>query len=192
MPGSTDGVSLEVICSTSYNGGTLNQEPGELVLAEDPQPYVTLFLKIWAPIGPLVGIWVGHYLSQRSQGKQRDLDKVENETREVMTAFNALVPAFTMWARTTRFRPPLFSDVESHWQELTTLETAYREKSVAFYSILRDRIVISEHVTKLEIRKKWEAAMTAYQTTFDEAALEKQIEAINKDLVVLTRNKKIK
>jgi hypothetical protein len=163
------------------------RQPAEnLVVADDPHPYLALFLKLWVPIGPLVGIGVGHYLSQHSQSKQRSRKRADDEARELLTAFNALVPAFTVWERQRWVRTVRPSE------ELKELLAVYSEKSVTFFSMLRDRQVIGEDVESLGIRQRWEEAMKDFGSTQDESSLEERIKAINKSIVAIPTNKKFK
>jgi hypothetical protein len=48
--------------------------------------WVTLFLTIWVPLGPLVGLAIGHYLSRSQQRKHWIADNAKEEYRELLGA----------------------------------------------------------------------------------------------------------
>lgn len=52
--------------------------------------WMTLFLTIWAAVGPLVGILVGHYLTASWQRKQWIADNQKDEYRRVLAGLNRL------------------------------------------------------------------------------------------------------
>lgn len=52
--------------------------------------WMTVFLTIWAAVGPLVGILVGHHLTASWQRKQWIADNQKDEYRRVLAGLNQL------------------------------------------------------------------------------------------------------
>jgi hypothetical protein len=52
--------------------------------------WVTLVLTIWASVGPLVGILIGHYLGKSWQRRQWIADNQKEEYRRLLRALNGL------------------------------------------------------------------------------------------------------
>jgi hypothetical protein len=52
--------------------------------------WVTVFLTIWAPVGPLVGILVGHYLTRSWERRQWIADNQKEEYKKLLGGFNRL------------------------------------------------------------------------------------------------------
>jgi hypothetical protein len=147
---------------------------------------VLLLVAIWGPIGPLVGIFIGHYLLKGWQREQWLLDNVKGETRELLIALNALVPAYTAWIRRTRGGPILA--VGETKEDFDALLRAYTDKSVTFHTTLKDRLFIGESVKQLTIKSRWNGAMKNYEKTYNESNLEKDVEAISRDIVKIANN----
>lgn len=145
-------------------------------------PYLTLFLEIWAVIGPIAGIAVAHLLSKNWQRRQWELDNVKDETREMLRAFTALIPAFTIWARNCRFYSSVGAS-EAQVQQMNKFLNEYCERSVAFHCALKDRLFIAKDVKRLKIKERWDAAMKQYQDSYNESVLEQEVDSICECLV---------
>jgi len=52
--------------------------------------WVTIFLTLWAAVGPLVGILIGHYLVRSWQKRQWLADNQKEEYRKVLAGLNRL------------------------------------------------------------------------------------------------------
>ncbi|SRR5204863_5120467 len=52
--------------------------------------WVTIFLTLWAAVGPLVGILIGHYLVRSWQRRQWLADNQKEEYRRVLAGLNRL------------------------------------------------------------------------------------------------------
>jgi len=52
--------------------------------------WVTIFLTLWAAVGPLVGILIGHYLVRSWQRRQWLADNQKEEYRKVLAGLNRL------------------------------------------------------------------------------------------------------
>jgi hypothetical protein len=52
--------------------------------------WVTVFLTIWAALGPLAGILVGHYLTRSWQRRQWIADNQKEEYRKLLSGLNRL------------------------------------------------------------------------------------------------------
>jgi hypothetical protein len=59
--------------------------------------WVTVFLTIWVPIGPLMGIVVGHYLTRSWQHRQWIADNQKEEYKNLLGGFNRLNMAISMY-----------------------------------------------------------------------------------------------
>jgi hypothetical protein len=144
--------------------------------AQHLHSYFTILLAIWALIGPLVGIALAHLLSKNWQRRQWELDNVKDETRELLRAFNALIPAYTVWVRQGRRPVAAMIDQPEQWDRVLN---DYTERTVAFHCALRDRLFIARDVKRLEIKKKWDIAMKHYEQTYNDAGLEQEVDAIS-------------
>ena len=54
----------------------------------EPHPTLTLVLSIWAGVGPLAGLLVGHYLIRTWQREQWILDSRKQEFRELVSSLS--------------------------------------------------------------------------------------------------------
>lgn len=52
--------------------------------------WLTIFLTMWAAVGPLAGIVIGHYLTRSWQREQRIADNEKEEFRNLLAALNRL------------------------------------------------------------------------------------------------------
>ena len=154
-----------------------------------PDHVFTLIVSSVGIGGTLCGITVTHLLSKTWQRRQWELDNIKNEARELLIAFNALVPAYTIWAR--RNRLGIFISGEREGERESLLQ-AYSDKSVAFHSTLRDRLFITFEVTQTEILTQWTDAMKEYETDYDESLLEARVDRINLCIVWMVHRKVIK
>ena len=157
------------------------------MIATDPHPHLTLFLSIWAAVGPLVGIFIGQFLTRHWQRRQWQLDNIKSETRELLVAFNALVPAYAAWARAAYLVKRTGSTMPGYGDDPSTHQE-YSRKSVAFFATLRDRMFIGEKVKELQIRQQWESAMKQHEAKFDEGDLEKSVEQISAAIISIVRH----
>jgi len=77
--------------SKAYNIGAVRQEETENMSDVPLLPlWVTVFLTIWAAIGPLLGIVIGHYLTRSWQRSQWIADNQKEEYQKVVAGLNRL------------------------------------------------------------------------------------------------------
>jgi len=113
-------------------------------------PHITLILAIWAPIGPLVGIVAGHYLTRSWQREQWLLDQRKNEIRELIAALDDSLLSETSIGRNTG--------------EITPEERRDKlYKTRDFYKVCRTRIFTAQEVRQLDLEKEWKKALAEYQ-----------------------------
>jgi hypothetical protein len=103
----------------------------------DPHPILTLVLSIWAGVGPLVGLLVGHYLIRSWQREQWLLDSRKQEFRELISALSDTIVHLMM------FTPAL--EVGHAEKEFTEFVAAQK---VAM-RVLADRIYIARDLREL-------------------------------------------
>jgi hypothetical protein len=96
----------------------------------DPHPHMTLFLTLWAAIGPMVGIVVGHLLTRSWQREQWILDSRKEEFRELLST---LTMTYSLLV-----------------QRICTTESTAKASAV-----IRDRLYIAVEVEELKILERW-------------------------------------
>jgi hypothetical protein len=106
--------------------------------ASDPHPHLTIFFGIWAAIGPLGGIGIGHYLTTSWQNKRWLLDRRREEFKEVATAITRVVIEHLV-------------HVASEGSPLPQSKQDYLDLMKAAYVVLIDRIYIEPDLDKANI-----------------------------------------
>jgi hypothetical protein len=89
----------------------------------DPHPHLTLFFGIWAAVGPMVGLWIGHILTTRGERSQWIRDCRKTEFRELISlATKATIEhlAFTA-SQTTSEAQPMSIWLEAHKAALNAI-----------------------------------------------------------------------
>jgi hypothetical protein len=120
--------------------------------------WLTLSFAVWAAVGPLVGLLVGHFLTRSWQKKQWLLDNEKQEYRELL---DALSGAYLSLAKTELVRGT--DRVRS------TPETSEAED--AAYRLLNDRIFIASKLKEENVFEQWTTMykrFTGGQDTFTE------------------------
>lgn len=104
-------------------------------------------LGAWAIIGPLVGILLGSWLTTRSQHRHWHLDNKRSEYRELLTSLaDAGSKLLVFWGRN-----PVVATAEEHFM---IGETARQSVDVIY-----NRLFIADEINKLDVLKRWEAAI---------------------------------
>ena len=111
--------------------------------------WLTSVLAIWAAVGPLAGVLIGHYLSTRWQRKLWLLDRRKEEFRELLST---LTRSFTTICTKRQYMLP-----QSPEDQLALHEA----ESNALMTI-KDRIFIAADVKRLDIYKLWNSAVNEY------------------------------
>jgi hypothetical protein len=115
---------------------------------------LTIALGIWAAIGPLLGIFVGHLLTRSWQREQARLDNIKAEYRELLTA---LADAYTTFIRLG----PRDEEVAN----------AFDEARAASLRVMHDRIYIAERVEREKWLFCWIGMIENYKTDSDRLTL---------------------
>ena len=125
--------------------------------------------KAWAAIGPLVGIFIGAYLTQRGQRDQRIADNKKSEYRELLTT---LTKTFT---GIVQLQAP---GVGLGPQEQRTISDLELQSLV----VIRDRIFIAKEVEDMNLIARWNQALRDYDKTLDAGAFDNAFRLITADL----------
>ena len=132
------------------------------------------FLTIWSSVGPLVGVFLGAYLSQRWQQKQWLLNNKKQEYRELL---DALSGAFFHLMTKVPLDPRTGIPLERH-------HPSDAEKNA--YRVMRDRIFIAPEIDQEQVAQEWEKAAAAFDGQhIDTNELIQKYEAVHKTIVRL-------
>lgn len=118
---------------------------------------LTIALGIWAAIGPLLGIFVGHFLTRSWQREQARLDNIKAEYRELLTA---LADAYTIFIR-----------LGPRDEEVAQQCNAFDEARAASLRVMHDRIYIAERVEREKWLFYWTGMIANYRTDNDRLTL---------------------
>lgn len=120
----------------------------------------------WNAVGPLAGVLVGAFIANRNQRKNWLLDNKRSEYRKLLTTISDAGSKFIVFYGAE----PV---VASGKQQFAIGETA--RKSV---DVIYNRLFIADRVIKLNIEKRWEAAISALRKTHDINAFGKTLDTI--------------
>lgn len=113
-----------------------------------------LLSKIWAVVGPLVGVMLGTYLTLRIQKQRWVLDNKKEEYRELLSAltesFHTILGLAPMSARSTEEQR---ESLQAHWKAMT---------------VINDRIFITDEIRKLDVMNRWKTAFHEFETGWPE------------------------
>jgi hypothetical protein len=138
----------------------------------DTHPTLTLVLEIWAGIGPLVGLLVGHRLVRSWQREQWLLDSRKDEFRELISSLStASVKLMTHIGSE--------GDAESLQRATDALETATR--------ICVDRIYIANDVEELKIGQRFLQVYWAMQAGNDLDSCHERLSNLIKEIAERAR-----
>ena len=130
---------------------------------------VTVFLTIWAAVGPLVGILIGHYLLRSWQRKQWFADNRLREWRELI---GTLFTSFSTISLLGNKRENLTAEsVQEH----------YDADTIALLTI-NNRIYIDKEVEQEKIHARWNSLVSSFEQSKDGAELGKAFGALSKTL----------
>lgn len=122
-----------------------------MIQAIDPHPNLTIFLSVWAAIGPLIGILIGQFIARSFQRRQWILDCRKAEFRELISALSDTIVHLMM------FTPVL----EAGHGEKEFAEFLASEK-VAM-RVLSDRIYIARDIKELNTTDRFLSAVQGAQ-----------------------------
>lgn len=119
--------------------------------------WVTVFLTIWAPVGPLVGILIGHYLSRSHQRRQWIADNEVKEWRELLTT---LTTSFTAIVQTDDALPKVPGE------ETERLKKSLHARTLAG-EVLANRIFVSREARANGLYERWKKALDEFDEDHD-------------------------
>jgi hypothetical protein len=119
--------------------------------------WVTLFLTIWAPVGPLVGIGIGHYLSRSQQRRQWLADNEVKEWRELLTT---LTTSFIATVQTDDKIPKVPGE------EIESLKRKLQARNLV-NEVLTNRIFIAGEVRDRGLFTRWKTALGRFDQDHD-------------------------
>jgi hypothetical protein len=117
--------------------------------------WVTLFLTIWAPVGPLIGLVIGHYLSRSQQRRRWLADERTKEWRELLTTLTTSMTTIIQCRQGGR-------TVEMMKNHLRA--------SVAAGEVLSNRLLIAKEVRQRQLLDRWHEAVHSFESDGDAEA----------------------
>lgn len=117
----------------------------------DSHPHIAFFFAIWAAVGPLAGIVIGHLLTRSWQRKQWLLDCRKEEFKELASVLSAEVLAHINWRAARRLRS---SDAVPRANEA-------RRAQLATLQVISDRVYIARDIAELKIHDRFNAIRTS-------------------------------
>ena len=122
--------------------------------------WVTVFLTIWAPVGPLIGILIGHYLSRSQQRRQWVADNEVKEWRELLTI---LTTSFISIVQTDDKLPKVPGE------EIERLKRRHEARTLAS-EVLANRIFIAHAVSSWKMFERWKGALERFDEDHNAAS----------------------
>jgi len=108
----------------------------------------------WAALGPLFGVFVGGYLTARSQSKKWIADGKKEEYREVLASLMKTVEA-----------GPELNDNVSRLSPTTFSIERFDEQANRSLAIIADRLLIADEMERLKVGTRWHAAIKQFRTS---------------------------
>jgi hypothetical protein len=116
-------------------------------------PRLSLFLGIWAAVGPLVGILVGSYLTTRAQRTYWVLDNKRSEYRKLLTTLTRSYSTIV--------------NLRSQGIVSGRDEIKCEQMRIAALNVIRDRIFIAKEVKEMGLLEKWAVATHDFNKSRD-------------------------
>jgi hypothetical protein len=143
---------MRVVVSWGFPNCTI---AGESVNPQERQMQkLTIALGVWAAVGPMVGILVGHFLTRSWQQKQWLMDRRHEEFQELISALDASMTSEVGHA--------------DYSMELTPQERRDKARRTSdFFTVLRTRIFIVDDIKRLDLNRRWTKAFAQYRKEND-------------------------
>lgn len=123
----------------------------------------------WSVVGPLVGVLIGAYITNRNQHKHWVADSKKTEYRELLsTLTRAYSTIVYIGSQTTR------TGVEEQKSEQLRLESL---------NVISDRIFIAKEVKELHVSEVWGIALMKFEQSRDWDEFGKTFDRISKGIV---------
>ena len=119
---------------------------------------VTIILAVWAAVGPLVGIYMGHRLLRFQQRRQWLADNRIQEWREVITTLTKSLVLITQFDAARNL-----STVE---EKKAAMPAVLDARAVAL-SVLNNRLFIGKEVRHHQMFDRWKKAVDEFETDHD-------------------------
>src|SRR6266566_4378168 len=116
--------------------------------------WATLILAIWAPVGPLVGILVAHYLLRSWQRRQWQADNRIQEWRELIATLMSSFTTILRLATLTLMEAPYRQDLDAH--------------GIRAIEVIGNRIFINEDVEQIQLLDQWSGDAKKFSNRFQE------------------------
>jgi hypothetical protein len=130
---------------------------------------LTIALGIWAAVGPLVGILLGHFLTRSWQREQWLRDKRNEEWHELLTAL----------AESLRVSLKIYPARALSDEEKQAIVEAHSNS----FRVIRDRIFIAPDVQALNIENRWSAAVQYHSQSMDAKELGNAYKELRDEIV---------
>ncbi|HXM94197.1 MAG TPA: hypothetical protein VOA64_08090 [Candidatus Dormibacteraeota bacterium] len=123
-----------------------------------PIQWVTVFLGIWAAVGPLVGIYIGHHLLRSQQRRQWLADNRMQEWREIITTLQKSLVLITQFDAARNL---------STIEEKKAAMPAVLDARAAALSVLNNRLFVAKEVRHHKMFDKWKRAVDEFDGHHD-------------------------
>jgi len=133
---------------------------------------LTIALGVWAAIGPIVGILVGHFLTRSWQREQWIRDHRWQEYQELLKAITSAYMAMIQLNVGRR----AMSDTSALEREIASIKHDS-------FRVVRDRIIIAGELAFEDILGTWDAAVTNFDNDGEERIVAKRFTELNERLV---------
>ena len=120
--------------------------------------WTTIILAIWAAVGPLVGIYVGHHLLRSQQRRQWLADNRIQEWREVITTLQKSLVLITQFDAAR--------NLSTNEEKKADMPAVLNARAVAL-SVLNNRIFIAKEVRHHKMFDKWKKAVEEFDRDHD-------------------------
>ena len=121
--------------------------------------------KAWAGIGPLVGVLIGAYISNRNQRKHWELDNKRAEYRKLLST---LADAGSKYAHFVLRRGISMAMIQ--------------EKERRAINVISNRLFIASEVEKLNILSRWKTAVSELEDTQNETVFRGHLNSMLDDI----------
>src|ERR1700682_665089 len=123
-----------------------------------PIQWVTVFLGIWAAVGPLVGIYIGHHLLRSQQRRQWLADNRMEEGRGIITTLQKSLVLITQFDAARNL---------STIEEKKAAMPAVLDARAAALSVLNNRLFVAKEVRHHKMFDKWKRAVDEFDGHHD-------------------------
>jgi uncharacterized membrane-anchored protein YjiN (DUF445 family) len=130
---------------------------------------MSVWLSIWAAVGPLIGVMLGSYLTVRGQRRQWIADNKKQEYSELLTTLSRTVGEVITYHTPPVAHPP-------HDQ------LVYDESIKKAATVIIDRIFIAREVQRMELVKRWREALTDLENNDDLAEFANRFHGMLQDI----------